>query len=264
MSNLASTKARVDRERLAHSEEDVLARSYELKDRFPHIWMYPSRMRLFAVIDDHLSDLRGKRVLDYGCGRGDSSLSYAERGAVVDGIDISSAYVNDATGRASEAGYDHDCIAFHVMDAHELSFEDETFDVVVGYGILHHLDADVAMQELHRVLKPGGRLLLQEPLADNPLLRVFRLLTPKARTRDERPFSARDIMRLSGSTQWVSELSYCGLIAAPVAMLTSILVPDRPDNRLMRWADSVERWTHNHGLLLSWNQYVLLNMRKWS
>lgn len=160
------------------------------------------------------------------------------------------------------AGVSENRYRFHVMDAHDLKFDDESFDLIIGFGILHHLEAELALSEIHRVLKPGGRVLLQEPLADNPLLRLFRILTPGARTEDEEPFSGRAVRALSSHRQWNTELFYCGILEAPVAMLTSVLMPNSPDNWLLRATDKAERWLHNRGILLNWNQYVCFNMSK--
>ena len=254
---------RVERERRAHTDDDVLARSYALKDRFAHIWTFPSRLRLFGLMDEYARDLRGKTVLDYGCGRGEASLKYLKAGAdKVVGIDISSEYIAEALRTAEAAGFDSARFDFRAMDAHRLDFPDASFDLVIGYGILHHLDADVALAEIHRALKPGGRVLLQEPLADHPLLKLFRRLTPNARTEDEAPFSGAEIKRLTERPEWRTELAYCGILEAPVAMLTSVLMPDRPQNALLRLADRIERWLHRQGLWSNWNQYVLFNMRK--
>lgn len=253
---------RVARERAAHTEDDVLARSYVLKDRFAHIWSYPSRKRLEERLSLYLSDLKGKRVLDYGCGRGDASLRYLNSGAHVTGIDISKPYVEDADRRAREAGFELDQFSFHVMDAHDLAFPDASFDVVVGFGILHHLDPEVALREIQRVLLPGGRVLLQEPLADNPLLRVFRLLTPSARTADEAPFTGDQVAQLTHQPGWEADSFYCGLLEAPIAMLTSLLLPRHPQNVFLQAADTIERWCHVHHVLDSWNQYITFNLVK--
>jgi ubiquinone/menaquinone biosynthesis C-methylase UbiE len=262
MQTSSEIQARVDRELRAHTEDDVLAESYKLKDRFAHIWTFPSRRRFMQRIEGYLQNLEGKRLLDYGCGRGAASLTYLERGAQVDGIDISPVYIEDAARQAEAAGFPEERYAFHVMDAHKLEFPDATFDFVVGYGILHHLDAEVALEEIHRVLRPGGRVLLQEPLADNPLLRAFRLVTPSARTEDEAPFTGKDLKRLTQGGEWDTDLAYCGIVEAPVAMLTSVLMPSKPDNALLRGADAIERRLHDKGLLEAWNQYVLFDMTK--
>lgn len=253
---------RVRREQVAHTESDVLAEAYKLKDRFPHIWEYPSRKRLFAERDAYFEAISGKKVLDYGCGRGESSLYYLSKGAFVSGIDISPTYVETARAAAESAGYPRERYDFSVMDAHAMTFPNDHFDLVAGEGILHHLDADLAMKEIWRVLKPGGRVFLQEPLADNPLLKLFRWLTPKARTVDEEPFSGGAISRLTNPSRWKSECVYCGIVEAPVAMVTSVLMPSKPDNILLRAADSVEKWLIGNRVLLPWNQYVLLNLVK--
>ena len=253
---------RVSRERDAHTDRDVLAESYRLKNRFSHIWHYPSRQRLFSEVERLSHNVAGQVVLDYGCGRGESSLKYLTKGATVKGIDISPTYVSDARTKANEAGFSPERYEFLVMDAHQLAFDSESFDLVIGEGILHHLEAHIALSEIHRVLRPGGRAVFQEPLADNPLLKLFRLLTPRARTEDEAPFTGHDIHRLLRSDRWESHTMYCGLVGAPVAMITSVLLPDRPHNPALRIADKVEKWFHAHELLLSWNQYILLNLVK--
>src|SRR5690606_14474846 len=84
-------------------------------------------------------------------------------------------------------------IDFRLMDAHKLEFPDQTFDLVYGLAILHHLNFEQAVREIWRVLKPGGRILFLEPLRLNPVAQIVRLLTPKARTVDERPLGLDEL-----------------------------------------------------------------------
>ena len=65
-------------------------------------------------------------------------------------------------------------VSFLVMDAESMKFEDKTFDVVYGSGILHHLNIDKAYRELARVLKPDGVAIFIEPLGHNPLINLYR------------------------------------------------------------------------------------------
>ncbi len=255
-------RERVGREAAAHTEEDVLAESKKVKDRFHHVYSYPSRERLRAVIERITEQGLGRLILDYGCGLGEASLEFLEKGWITYGIDISPRYVARATRSAQESGYPDGRYRFLVMDAHSIAFGTETFDLVVGRGILHHLEAGTALREIHRILKPGGRVLLLEPLADSPLLRLFRQLTPKARTNDERPLSGSDLRKLLSNRCWEVHLEYCGLINAPLAVLTSMLIPGNPSNAILAAADKVEAWTHKKGILRSWNQYVLIDMIK--
>ncbi len=128
----------------------------------------------------------GNDVLDYGCGQGLWSFYLAERGANrVTGIDISEVAVEQAKSR----------LDFHVMDAEQMDFEDSVFDMVCGTAILHHLDIDKAYTEIARTLKPGGCAVFLEPLGHNPMINLYRRLTPDLRTEDEHPLLVGDIER---------------------------------------------------------------------
>ena len=144
---------RVERERLAHTEDDVLLASRRLKNKFPHIERYPSRRRMDAILSDWGAGLSGRTVLDLGCGRGERSLAYLESGAIVKGIDISAEYVRECQTAARAKQLDPKRYSFRVMDAHALEFDAASIDAVVGLGILHHLDFVTATQEVHRVLR---------------------------------------------------------------------------------------------------------------
>src|SRR5436305_13202453 len=74
-----------------------------------------------------LGDVRGKRVLDYGCGHGMASVVLARRGAVVTGFDLSPGYVAESRRRAE---FNEVAVHFQTADAHELPFEDASFDAV--------------------------------------------------------------------------------------------------------------------------------------
>jgi SAM-dependent methyltransferase len=67
--------------------------------------------------------------------------------------------------------------------------------MIVGSAILHHLDLDKAYAELSRCLKPGGRAVFIEPTGHNPLLNLYRRMTPALRTVDERPMRRPDFDR---------------------------------------------------------------------
>ena len=79
------------------------------------------------------------------------------------------------------------------FNAEELTFPDESFDVVIGNGILHHLDLDRALSGIERVLKPGGWAAFREPLGHNPFVNAYRKLTPNQRTDDEHPLLVGDL-----------------------------------------------------------------------
>ena len=67
----------------------------------------------------------------------------------------------------------------------------EGFDIVYGTGILHHLEINKCLNEIHRILKPDGNLLFVEPLGTNPLINLYRKFTPNSRSKDEHPFTKK-------------------------------------------------------------------------
>ena len=168
-----------------------------------------------------IGDLRGKRVLDYGCGIGEFSEVLWQRGARVHGIDISEGLVTQAQASFPSAG--RPAPVFQVMDAQATSFPDGFFDHVFGNGILHHLDLEPALSEIARVLRPGGSAFFQEPLAGHPWVGVVRRLTPRARSADERPLTWGDFDRIRRHFRAVEhrETHLISPVAAPLSLLGS-------------------------------------------
>jgi SAM-dependent methyltransferase len=131
-------------------------------------------------------------ALEYGCGVGSHSVLMARNGAArVVGIDTSDVAIDRARGAAEAAGAGQ--AEYHVMNAERLGFASNSFDLICGTAILHQLDLDRAYSELARVLRPGGLAVFMEPLGHNPLINLYRRLTPGMRTTDEHPLMMRDL-----------------------------------------------------------------------
>jgi ubiquinone/menaquinone biosynthesis C-methylase UbiE len=124
-----------------------------------------------------LGDVRGKAVLDLGCGTGENTVLLARRGAEVHSLDISDSLVELAKKRLV-ANNIRGGVSFHVGSAHEMPFPDNSFDVVFGMAILHHLDLELTSREVWRVLRPGGYAIFKEPLRNSRILAFFRKLVP--------------------------------------------------------------------------------------
>lgn len=118
--------------------------------------------RRIGFIDTRLDALvaSGARWLDVGCGAGLITMRLAERGAVALGIDGSPAMIR-AAGEMAGPKAVHG-IEFRVVPTVEkLDFRDASFDGLLCSSVLEYLDQpDVALDEMHRVLKPGGHLLI--------------------------------------------------------------------------------------------------------
>jgi SAM-dependent methyltransferase len=121
-----------------------------------------------------VSSLGGKHVLDVGCGRGELSVFMALHGANVCGFDLSKVGIDSAKKLAAANGVEERC-NFSVQSASSMSFEDESFDVVVYCAVLHHvLKYPNVRQETWRVLKPGGLCAFGEGIRGNPIYRAAR------------------------------------------------------------------------------------------
>ncbi len=147
-----------------------------------------------AVANQHIlaefGDLKGKRVLDYGCGASEGGVYLAKLGAQVVGMDVSSGQLANAHKLAAHHGVE---IETRLVEGARIPAADDEFDLVYGNGVLHHVPLDSAVPELARVLKSTGKGCFIEPLPYNPLISVYRKLATKTRTEDERPLSWQDI-----------------------------------------------------------------------
>ncbi len=156
--------------------------------------------KYYAIMDRALSDYRSRAIakaryghlLEYGCATGLESMTWLESGAKVTGIDISSEAIDKATENLVGSGYAQNA-TYLEMNAEQMDFPDASFDVVVGNGIIHHLDLDTAYAELARVLKSSGSAVFIEPTGHNPVINLYRRLTPAMRTEDEHPLLMKDI-----------------------------------------------------------------------
>jgi len=84
-------------------------------------------------------------------------------------------------------------VEFVLCDGSQLPFLDQSFEIVFGGAILHHLAFNPALKEISRVCKPNGEILFHEPLGVNPIANLIRLTTPFARTQDETPLTLSNL-----------------------------------------------------------------------
>lgn len=141
-----------------------------------------------------LGDVTGKKVLDIGSGHGNTALKLAQQGAMVTSIDISPKIIEGCKHRAEKNLLKVD---FMVMDATNMNFGDETFDIILGFRTVHHLqNIRKFFLDSKRLLKSGGFILMVEPQKYNPFVefgRKFIKNDVEARTATEHPITPLDI-----------------------------------------------------------------------
>jgi ubiquinone/menaquinone biosynthesis C-methylase UbiE len=107
---------------------------------------------------------QGDKVLEIGCGTGLFSRKVrALSGAAIIATDVSEELLALARTTVPTDG-----ITYQLDDAMHMQFPDNTFDVIFGSSILHHLDFEKSLKEIYRVLKKGGRMVFAEPNMLNP------------------------------------------------------------------------------------------------
>ena len=113
----------------------------------------------------YIVDGTPQNILDVACGTGDSTIAAAKaaaEGSKVIGVDISEGMMALVEGKAVEAGV-ADRITTEVGDGENLRFEDGSFDrVTCAFGIRNFENKEKGLSEFHRVLKPGGKVVILE------------------------------------------------------------------------------------------------------
>lgn len=136
----------------------------------------------------------GLRLLDVGCGTGQSLRIYRERAGLYVGIDLSLGALRLASGRFDAASWSQ-------ADALRLPFRDGSFDVVAFSSVLHHLgDRGAALAEARRVLAPGGWVFAFDPNLLHPAMLLFRhpgspLYSTEGVSPDEQPLLPSTLRR---------------------------------------------------------------------
>ena len=145
---------------------------------------------------ERFGDVRGKRVMDYGCGAAEGGVFLAKLGAKVTAVDVSAGMLETALRLARHHGVEIDT---RVVTSDRIPADTDEFDLVYGNGVLHHAPLDTAIPELARVLRPGGKGCFIEPLPYNPAINVYRRVAKEVRTEDEKPLSFGDIRRFEAN-----------------------------------------------------------------
>lgn len=136
-------------------------------EKLPHIWWgartksgqyrYTKRFNLFK----RLIKPKHKKLLEIGCGDGEFTKRIVKLPISITAIDVTPGVILRAKSNIKN-------VSFRVMDTEKLSFKSDSFDVVCGISILHHVNQKKALKEIIRVLKPGGIIFFSEPNLINP------------------------------------------------------------------------------------------------
>jgi ubiquinone/menaquinone biosynthesis C-methylase UbiE len=237
------------------ADRDITRRDSLDKDTYEKLYgnrkYYQATELSSAYVDNWIRENARNRVfLDYACGNGSNAIKAAKYGATLAiGLDISHVSVENAKREAKKQAVDKNT-RFIQADAENTMLPDNSIDVIVCSGMLHHLDLSYAFPELRRILRPGGGILAVEALDYNPAIKLYRYLTPQMRTDWEKAhiLSLKDI-RFARRFFQVENIKYWHItsILAPYMMfaLPTLNWIDKfltriPIVRLMAWIFTFE------------------------
>ena len=153
-----SARIQLEVERSAAEASKIVLRPVEV-DRYldpPKDTPFPLEYAFYL-----LGDVRGKMVFDMGCGSGETIIPLVRRGAQVNGIDISPELIAFAQRRLKAAYLSANV---RVGSAYETGMPDGSVDVVFCMALIHYLDIATVRDEMKRILRPGGYIVLKEPI----------------------------------------------------------------------------------------------------
>lgn len=129
---------------------------------FEHIqsWMNPFKYPwIMDRIDHKAARLKGKHLLEVGCGMGFDSLEFLKRGVKVTATDLTPSAIELTRKHFELEGFQAEDV--RIENVLDLSFNDNIFDAVWGDGVIHHTgNTELAIKEIHRVLKSGGYIII--------------------------------------------------------------------------------------------------------
>lgn len=230
-------EARVNREREQYNEGLQRETYNKVLSHTRHFYT----QRRIEVLKKEMSYAQGRRILELGSTTWYWYVDkYGIKPELSFSINISEAELRKGDDLLQKCAVKP---VFSLMDAQRLAFADNSLDMVYGAAMLHHLDHVVALDEIKRVLKPDGRMLFIEPLDVNPVSKLVRLLTPKARTVDEQPWRLKELREVN--ERFDCTYYYEEFLCVPVGIISKLFFKS-PDNWLTRFAYKLDRKIDQH------------------
>jgi SAM-dependent methyltransferase len=178
-----------------------------------------------AALKRQVPITRDTRVLSIGCGAGEYELRLARGAGTVVGVDLSEVAVAEAHRRAASAGLTNLRFECGAVDA--VTFPDASFDLVMAFGVLHHLDAggrSSALARAHRWLSPGGWFYARDPNRRGLLRRVAGGLARRGgfhSPNEEALDPAGLLSEISAAGFTGARLDYTDVVAGPLPWVTA-------------------------------------------
>lgn len=188
-----------------------------------------------------LDPVKGRTVLDVGCGLGEASVYFAMRGAEVTATDLSPGMLRATEALANRSGVS---VKTHVAAAEDLGLgPDVRFDIIYVGNLFHHVDLEATLRKLTPHLKDDGVLVSWDPVAYNPLINIYRWIATETRTPDEHPITRSDVKFLKSRFR-ETQVKFFWLTSLAIFVLM-VLAQRRNPNKVRFWklvVDESDKW----------------------
>lgn len=205
-------------------------------------------------ITQHIGPLKGKKLIDVGCGIGEAGVYFAIKGADVTSADISEGMLQTVEKLAARYQVR---VRTSKLNA-ENFFIAGKFDIVYAGNLFHHVDVEPTIKQFAALLNDGGLLASWDPLAYNPLINIYRFIAKKVRTSDEHPLTVRDIALFKKYFPDV-RIRYFWL-SSLIVFVCMVLVEFRSPNKERFWkvvVDEGDKWAWLYKPLEALDSFIL-------
>lgn len=146
---------------------------------------------MYEVILKEIQASESGKILDVGCGNGTLFTFLPDEKYELFGVDFSENMIAEAKkGRETRA-------SFFVADAEDLPFDREFFDILVCNASFHHyIHPNTVLEEMHRVLKDGGKLIIGDPYLPTVVRPIMNVLTKFSREGDYHFYGLSEMKKL--------------------------------------------------------------------
>ncbi len=207
-------------------------------------------------ITARLGDLRGKSLIDIGCGLGEAGVYYAMRGADVTAVDLSREMLVEVEKLAAANGQK---VKTHRALVEHLHLPPSAlFDIAYAGNVFHHVDIDTALNEVTAHLKDGGTFVCWEPVDYNPVINIYRRIARQVRSADERPIRRSDLDKFQSHFETL-EVRWFWLTTLLIFIIMFVF-QRRDPNRERYWKSVViegERWKWLYSPLEKLDRWLL-------